>query len=91
MGIVNKILLTCKKASFLVSKKQETKLSFLEHIQLKMHLSVCDMCTKFKIQTDQLSHFIKKHHQNLGENSATDLSDAKKNELQNIILNKLQK
>jgi len=43
-----------------MSKKEEGKLTFKEKIQLKLHLSICDFCTRFQKQvrlfTNNASH-----------------------------------
>lgn len=33
-----------------MSKQEERKLTFIEKIQLKLHLSICDFCTRFQTQ-----------------------------------------
>ena len=33
-----------------MSKKEEGKLTFKEKIQLKLHLRICDFCTRFQQQ-----------------------------------------
>ncbi len=43
--------ISCKKATYLVSKKEEGKLSWIERIQLRGHLTICSLCRKFEIQT----------------------------------------
>jgi predicted anti-sigma-YlaC factor YlaD len=45
------LMIPCKKATYLLSKKEEGKLSFLEKIQLKAHLSICSFCRLFEQQT----------------------------------------
>jgi anti-sigma factor ChrR (cupin superfamily) len=59
MSLLNKILLSCQKATFLVSKQQETSLDLKETLQLKVHLMMCDVCTKWKAQTDTLTKVLK--------------------------------
>ena len=44
------INLTCEKASFLISKKQETKLTWRENLRLHFHVSVCQPCSRFAKQ-----------------------------------------
>jgi hypothetical protein len=44
------IWLGCKKATFLMSKKEEGRLTVIESIQLKLHLRICDFCTRFQKQ-----------------------------------------
>ena len=84
-------MLSCKNATFLVSKKQETKLSFVEEIQLKAHLSICDMCTNFKIQTDAITSSLKKRNNNIISQSSEELSDEKKETIQKIIISEMNK
>jgi hypothetical protein len=43
--------ISCKKATFLISKKQETKLSLKESIGLRLHLGICGFCNLFQKQT----------------------------------------
>jgi hypothetical protein len=44
------INLTCEEASFLISKRQETKLTWRESLRLKFHISICEPCTRFAKQ-----------------------------------------
>ncbi len=46
--------ISCKEASFLISKKQETKLSATERLKLFLHLRICNTCKLFKKQTEFL-------------------------------------
>lgn len=43
--------ISCKKATYLISKKEEDKLSWIEKIQLRGHLTICSLCRKFELQT----------------------------------------
>ena len=45
------LMISCKKATYLLSKKEENKLSWLEKIQLRSHLTICSLCRKFEEQT----------------------------------------
>lgn len=44
------IWLSCERATFLMSKKEEGKLTLKEKLQLKLHLRICDFCTRFQKQ-----------------------------------------
>ena len=44
------INLTCEEASFLISKRQETKLTWKENIKLNFHISICEPCSRFAKQ-----------------------------------------
>lgn len=45
------LMISCKKATYLLAKKEENKLSWLEKIKLRGHLTICSMCRKFEEQT----------------------------------------
>ncbi len=68
------IWLSCEKATFLMSKKEEGKLSVTERIQLKLHLGICDFCSRFQKQTA----FISRHADHLHHHHPATLSPEKK-------------
>lgn len=41
-------MISCKRATELISKGADTPLAFREKIALKLHLSVCDVCSYFE-------------------------------------------
>ena len=45
------LFLSCLKATELIEKKLHFKLSFTEKLQLKMHKSMCDACTRYEKQS----------------------------------------
>lgn len=45
------LMLSCKEATYLLSKKEENKLSWIEKIKLRSHLSICSLCKRFEQQT----------------------------------------
>lgn len=51
--------LSCQKASALVDKKLATNLSFKEWINLKFHLSMCDICALYQKQSKLIETAIK--------------------------------
>ena len=40
-------MISCKEASRLLSQGQDRRLSFFERMQLRLHLTACDACTRF--------------------------------------------
>lgn len=54
---------SCKKATWLVSKKEERKLTWLESIKLRSHLSICSLCRKFESQTAFIARMAKEFPQ----------------------------
>jgi predicted anti-sigma-YlaC factor YlaD len=55
MKLMKSLMISCKKASFLIAKKEERKLTFGEHIHLTMHLSMCEFCKAFEKQSAYIS------------------------------------
>lgn len=44
------MMISCKKATYLHSKKEENRLSWLEAFQLRGHLTICVLCRRFAEQ-----------------------------------------
>lgn len=59
-GFAAKILLSCKKASELVEKKQDKKISIVESLQLKLHLWICTACAIYEKQSKALETLLRK-------------------------------
>lgn len=43
-------MISCKKASILLSASMDRELTFIERLRLRMHLMVCKWCRRFRIQ-----------------------------------------
>jgi hypothetical protein len=43
-------VISCKEASRLLSQQQDRPLAFLERLKLRLHLALCDVCTRFSGQ-----------------------------------------
>lgn len=54
-------MLSCKKASALIDKKIEIKLSWKENMQLTMHKSMCDACTAYEKQSKKIDELLHGH------------------------------
>jgi predicted anti-sigma-YlaC factor YlaD len=53
---------TCRKATLLLSKKEENRLTWLETLRLRGHLAICSMCRKFEEQTGFIVQHAKHFH-----------------------------
>ncbi len=51
--------LTCKEASRLISDGMDRRLSVAERIRLRLHVSICDACTRFTSQVAFLRRALK--------------------------------
>lgn len=48
---LERIAYNCKKATFLIEKKQETALATREQLELKFHLAGCSICRVYQKQS----------------------------------------
>jgi hypothetical protein len=55
--------ISCAKATYLLSKKQESGLAVAERIQLAIHITICDVCKLFKIQITYITKCSKNQSQ----------------------------
>ena len=76
--------LTCEEASLLISKKQETRLTWQERFRLRFHVSICEPCTRFaqqvRVLDASLSRFFK-----ATDGRSEQFSASKKADLQKMI------
>ena len=51
-------MLTCKETAQLLSKSFETELSWWKKLNLKLHLSMCDLCNRYLRQLKMIRKII---------------------------------
>ena len=56
------LMISCKEATYLVSKKEENKLTWLLKIKLRAHLAICSMCRRFEQQSGLIGRMAGKIH-----------------------------
>lgn len=80
------IMLSCEEATYLITKSEMTKVGCIKRMQLKMHLAGCELCRRFKIQSDFIDQNLASlEHLNLNNPSLNkELPKEKKEELQKL-------
>lgn len=63
--IMHYLFLSCLKATELIEKKLQFKLSFREKMQLEMHKMMCDACSIYEKQSGLIDEGIKKHSKDM--------------------------
>lgn len=58
MNALKKVQHDCRKATFLLEKKQFGKISLREKIELRIHLAGCSVCRIFSQQTGMISRMV---------------------------------
>ena len=62
MKFIRSMMISCMKATFLLVKKEERKLTLMEGLNLYIHLSMCEFCSAFEKQSDYISIRMKHIH-----------------------------
>ena len=75
--------ITCKNATYLISKKEDRKIGLMERIKLQLHLSICSACKLFENQ----SWFIKFNAQHSHEHTTASLSSEAKEKIEIALKN----
>lgn len=53
-------MISCKRATELISKQMEEKLTLKEDLSLKLHLFICEFCEKFSQQIKMIREALTK-------------------------------
>ena len=86
MNKLTKIAYNCRKATFLIEKKQIGNLSLSEKIELKIHLAGCSVCRLFQQQSIVINTMVRTHL-----HGGIKLDDEFKKDLQDLIDKELNK
>lgn len=89
MSEFRKIQYNCKKATFLIEKKQMSSISFREAIELRIHLMGCNVCRVYNKQSVMINEMVQKLFRDSTENYRLD--DKFKKGLQEKIEEELNK
>jgi len=59
MSRLKSVVYNCRKATFLIDKKMNGKISFRESMELRIHLLGCDVCSLYVKQSGKIDEMIK--------------------------------
>ena len=90
MSQLKKIQYNCKQATFLIEKKLLTRITFREHIELRIHLMGCSVCKLYGKQTRVINDMVQQLFKSSQRGEAR-LDDNFKMELQERIETELNK
>jgi len=83
--VMDFIVLSCKKATFLVEKAHSHPLSFIEKVQLHMHLKICSRCANYQKQSLLIENLLKNEGKRLSNPTEIRLSDKSKFRIQKSV------
>lgn len=85
----NKLMLSCRKATELIEKKNHFSLKPLEKVQLYAHTKMCNSCKSFQKESVHMETFLEHHIKT--QNRNTDSSSIKLSEdFKDLIIYKLE-
>ncbi len=82
MNLINKMMLSCVKATELMELKEVVPLSIKKKIQLRMHVAMCSGCRNYMKQTKLINKLLNKNFNSTPATPGTD-------ELKTAIIKKL--
>lgn len=81
MKLMDKMILSCKQATFYCSVKNFKKIGWLKKIQLKIHLKMCRDCFLFNQQSELIDKTIEKFNTTCPNSNTPNLTPEKKSNL----------
>ena len=92
MALMSKMMISCDKAAFLTSKAQEDGLTFLENIELKMHILSCKYCQRYEKDVKMINQYVKYQNLKIQQgNNGYHLSQDDKSAINDLINTNLKK
>jgi len=79
------LVLSCLKATLLVEKQNSRPLSFMDKLQLSMHLKICSKCANYQKQSVLIESVLKSTSVTISSSSNFKLSDVAKIRIQKVI------
>jgi hypothetical protein len=85
------VMLSCEEATYLITKSEFEKVGCIKRMQLKMHLAGCELCRRFKIQSEIIDQSLKTLEDLKINTHRSDvhLSDQKKAEMEASLTKKI--
>jgi hypothetical protein len=90
MSQLKKIIYNCKEATFLIEKQIMGRITFREHIELRIHLFGCSMCTLYDKQSRMINKMVLQLFRST-PSSPIRLDESFKQNLQKLIEDELNK
>ncbi|MBD1363704.1 hypothetical protein IDJ77_07770 [Mucilaginibacter sp. ZT4R22] len=90
MSALKAIIYNCRKATYLTDKRMAGKITFKEHIELRIHLYGCAACRLYVKQSGKINEMIKALLKSPAANNIR-LDDDFKNRMQVTINDELNK
>jgi len=88
---IEKIAYNCKKATFLIEKKQIGTISLREKLELKIHLAGCSVCRIFEQQSIKINEMVKNFFHTNNQQEEIKLDEDFKKAMQERIEKELNK
>jgi hypothetical protein len=88
---MNLLILSCMRATFFIEKSHAGPLSFINRLQLKMHVAICDKCSAYQKQSLFIEQVLRSHIKPFPNPKQMTLSKPAKEAIQTKIEQSLKK
>jgi len=86
---MNKIMLSCDMATYLITRNEFEKLNYAKRMQLSMHLVACKYCRRFAEQSKYITEQLNKLKNSKTQKFSICLTEKQKNNLNTAIENQI--
>jgi len=88
---MEKIMLDCDRATYLITKSEFESLGCIQKLQLKMHLTYCKFCRRFARQNKIMSEVLEDFKQIDQDHLLIHLSEEQQSKLKETIESEIKK
>lgn len=67
MGVIDTLMMNCRKASVLIEQRQLRKLDLFERVSLRFHLGICDGCKAYEKQSALIDRWLEQRRDRCAE------------------------
>ena len=86
---MNKIMLSCDMATYLITRNEFGKLNYAKRMQLSMHLAGCKYCRRFAEQSKYITEQLNKLKDLKKQGISISLTEEQKNNINTAIENQI--
>ncbi|HEY8119376.1 MAG TPA: zf-HC2 domain-containing protein [Methylophilaceae bacterium] len=82
-------MLSCKQASQLISQSLDRKLSWRERIGLRLHLLICDVCTRFRKQLQIMRNYVRQMRDEIEQDETLQIPVGAKTRIATVLASRI--
>lgn len=76
MGLLDTLMVSCRKASELIERRELRPLGVLERMKLRFHLRICDGCKTYERQSARIDNWLERQRDDCAVPDCTEIQSA---------------